>query len=224
MREIVLDTETTGLNPKDGHRVIELGCLELINHLPSGRTFHSYFNPEREVPFAATEIHGLTWDDLKGQPIFAHQVDLFLEFIANDRLVIHNAEFDLGFLNAELGRLNLTSIGIDRAVDTLKIARQKYPGAPASLDALCRKFSINNAMRDKHGALLDADLLAQVYVELIDARQPALGLSAVTAGDVKEIRSVKAHRQPRVYAPSQEELLHHRSLLKKLTKPIWLLE
>ena len=224
MREIVLDTETTGLNPNDGHRIIELGCLELINHLPSGRTFHSYFNPEREVPFAATEIHGLTWDDLKGQPIFAHQVDLFLEFIANDRLVIHNAEFDLGFLNAELGRLNLTSIGIDRAVDTLKIARQKYPGAPASLDALCRKFSINNTMRDKHGALLDADLLAQVYVELIDARQPALGLSAVAAGDVKEIRSVNAHRQPRVYAPSQEELLHHRALLKKLTKPIWLLE
>ena len=224
MREIVLDTETTGLNPNDGHRIIELGCLELINHLPSGRTFHSYFNPEREVPFAATEIHGLTWDDLKGQPIFAHQVDLFLEFIANDRLVIHNAEFDLGFLNAELGRLNLTSIGLDRAVDTLKIARQKYPGAPASLDALCRKFSINNAMRDKHGALLDADLLAQVYVELIDARQPALGLSAVAAGDVKEIRSVNAHRQPRVYAPSQEELLYHRSLLKKLTKPIWLLE
>ena len=224
MREIVLDTETTGLNPNDGHRIIELGCLELINHLPSGRTFHSYFNPEREVPFAATEIHGLTWDDLKGQPIFAHQVDLFLEFIANDRLVIHNAEFDLGFLNAELGRLNLTSIGLDRAVDTLKIARQKYPGAPASLDALCKKFSINNTMRDKHGALLDADLLAQVYVELIEARQPALGLSAVTVGDVKKIRSVNAHRQPRVYAPSQEELSHHRLLLKKLTKPIWLLE
>ena len=222
MREIVLDTETTGLNPDDGHRVIELGCIELINHLPSGRTFHSYFNPERDIPTEATAVHGLTAADLNGQPVFADLAARFLKFIANDRLIIHNAEFDLRFLNAELLRVGLDPIELDRSVDTVKIARQKFPGSPASLDALCRKFSINNSMRDKHGALLDADLLAQVYVELIEARQPALGfVPAATGSDVKS-SAQRTFRTPRSHAPSEHELSQHRLLLEKLVRPIWL--
>ncbi|HIC72271.1 MAG TPA: DNA polymerase III subunit epsilon, partial [Alphaproteobacteria bacterium] len=178
MREVVLDTETTGLKPEEGHRIIEIGCLELINHLPSGQKFHSYFNPDREIEAEATSIHGLTWKDLRGHPSFADQAASFLSFIAGDKLIIHNAEFDLGFINAELERVNLGLIASDRAVDTVILARRKFPGAPVSLDALCKRFSIDNSKRDKHGALLDAELLAQVYVELIGTRQATLGFVA----------------------------------------------
>ena len=146
VREVVLDTETTGLSPEEGHRIVEIGCLELINHLPTGRKFHSYLNPDRDIPVEATAIHGLAHKDLLSQPRFAEQVELFLLFIGDDQLVIHNASFDLSFLNAELDRLSLSPIEPHRAVDTLVLARQKFPGSPASLDALCKRFSINNSI------------------------------------------------------------------------------
>ena len=222
MREVVLDTETTGLKPEEGHRIIEIGCVELINHLPSGRQFHSYFNPEREVPSEATAIHGLTWKDLQDQPSFGDGAAEFLGFLGGDKLVIHNAEFDLRFINTELALVNLPIIAPDRAIDTVSLARRKFPGTPASLDALCKRFSIDNSMRDKHGALLDADLLAQVYVELIDARQPVLGLTA----DNRErgaslVIPPRTHRPPRAHSASEDEIKKHRMLVSKLHKPLW---
>ena len=223
VREVVLDTETTGLSPEEGHRIIEIGCLELINHLPSGRKFHSYLNPDRDIPAEATAIHGLARKDLLGQPSFADQVASFMSFIGDDKLIIHNASFDLGFLNAELDRLNLSLIEPDRAVDTLILARQKFPGAPASLDALCKRFSINNSMRERHGALLDADLLAQVYVELIGARQPTLGFATESHGHPDSGQAPpRVARVPREHAPSETEVARHNALLAKLRKPIWL--
>ena len=222
MREVVLDTETTGLKPEEGHRIIEIGCVELINHLPSGQQFHSYFNPEREVPSEATAIHGLTWKDLQDQPSFGDGAAEFLGFLGADKLVIHNAEFDLRFINTELALVNLPIIAPDRAIDTVSLARRKFPGTPASLDALCKRFSIDNSMRDKHGALLDADLLAQVYVELIDARQPVLGLTA----DNRErgtslVTPPRTHRSPRAHSASEDEIKKHRMLVSKLQKPLW---
>ncbi|PPR16303.1 MAG: DNA polymerase III subunit epsilon [Alphaproteobacteria bacterium MarineAlpha9_Bin7] len=222
MREVVLDTETTGLKPEEGHRIIEIGCVELINHLPSGQQFHSYFNPEREVPSEATAIHGLTWKDLQDQPSFGDGAAEFLGFLGGDKLVIHNAEFDLRFINTELALVNLPIIAPDRAIDTVSLARRKFPGTPASLDALCKRFSIDNSMRDKHGALLDADLLAQVYVELIDARQPVLGLTA----DNRErgtslVTPPRTHRSPRAHSASEDEIKKHRMLVSKLQKPLW---
>ena len=225
VREVVLDTETTGLSPEEGHRIVEIGCLELINHLPTGRKFHSYLNPDRDIPVEATAIHGLAHKDLLSQPRFAEQVELFLRFIGDDKLVIHNASFDLSFLNAELDRLSLSPIEPHRAVDTLVLARQKFPGSPASLDALCKRFSINNSMREKHGALLDADLLAQVYVELIGARQPTLGFateSPDSAGGGQIRRIPRVPRVPREHVPSEAEVTRHKALLAKLRKPIWL--
>ena len=222
MREVVLDTETTGLKPEEGHRIIEIGCVELINHLPSGRQFHSYFNPEREVPSEATAIHGLTWKDLQDQPSFGDGAAEFLGFLGGDKLVIHNAEFDLRFINTELALVNLPIIAPDRAIDTVSLARRKFPGAPASLDALCKRFSIDNSMRDKHGALLDADLLAQVYVELIDARQPVLGLTADNReGGTSLVTPPRTHRSPRAHSASEDEMRKHRMLVSKLQKPLW---
>ena len=222
MREVVLDTETTGLKPEEGHRIIEIGCVELINHLPSGRQFHSYFNPEREVPSEATAIHGLTRNDLQDQPSFSDGAAEFLGFLGSDKLVIHNAEFDLRFINKELALINLPIIAPDRAIDTVGLARRKFPGAPASLDALCKRFSIDNSMRDKHGALLDADLLAQVYVELIDARQPALGLTADNQNrGTSLVAPPRTHRAPRKHSASEDEIKKHRMLVSKLHKPLW---
>ena len=222
LREVVLDTETTGLKPEEGHRIIEIGCLELINHLPSGRKFHSYFNPDREIEAEATSIHGLTWKDLRGHPNFADQAASFLSFIAGDKLIIHNAEFDLGFINAELERVNLGLIASDRAVDTVILARRKFPGAPVSLDALCKRFSINNSKRDKHGALLDAELLAQVYVELIGTRQATLGFVAKSRDRGANARAPRVPRAPREHAASDEEVARHTLFLAKLSKPLWL--
>ena len=222
MREVVLDTETTGLSPEEGHRIVEIGCLELINHLPTGRKFHSYLNPDRDIPVEATAIHGLAHKDLLGQPRFADQVEPFLRFIGDDTLVIHNAGFDLNFLNAELDRLSLALIEPNRAVDTLLLARQKFPGSPASLDALCKRFSINNSMRARHGALLDADLLAQVYVELIGARQTTLGFAAESPGRPSGMQIPRVPRVPREHLPSDAEVTRHKALLAKLRKPIWL--
>jgi len=180
MREIVLDTETTGLDPEDGHRIVEIGAVELYNHVPTGRTFHQYINPQRPMPPEAQEVHGLDDAFLADKPVFGAIVDAFVGFVGDARLVIHNASFDMRFLNAELRRAGRSVFAADRALDTLAIARTRFPGAPASLDALCRRFGVDNSAREKHGALLDSELLAEVYLELIGGRQPDFGLSADT--------------------------------------------
>ena len=177
MREIVLDTETTGLEPEAGDRIVEIGGVELLNHVPSGRTYHQYVNPERDMPTEAFEVHGLSEEFLSDKPKFDEIAGDFLEFIGDAKLVIHNAAFDMKFLNAELRWAGLTTIANERAVDTLKISRRRFPGSPASLDALCRRFGIDNSARTLHGALLDSEILAEVYLELIGGRQPDFDLS-----------------------------------------------
>lgn len=179
MREIVLDTETTGFEPSEGHRIVEIGAVELFNHMPTGRTYHQYINPERLMPKEAFEVHGLGDDFLRDKPLFRQVGGAFLDFIADARLVIHNAAFDMKFLNAELGWAGLPLLPFDRALDTLLIARKKFPGSPASLDALCRRFGVDNSGREKHGALLDSEILAEVYLELVGGRQPDFGLATV---------------------------------------------
>jgi DNA polymerase-3 subunit epsilon len=225
MREIVLDTETTGLDPKT-QRLVEIACVELVNHLPTGRNFHKLIDPEMEVPAEAVAVHGLSNDKLKGAPVFAEIVGEFLEFIGDSKLVIHNAEFDIGFINAELARLGFPKLPIARALDTVQMARRKFPGAPASLDALCKRFGIDNAHRTLHGALLDADLLAQVYLELIGGRQTGLELAATGAATPETagaalVPAAQA-RPPRAHAPSDAEMAAHRAALAKLKNPVWL--
>ena len=186
MREIALDTETTGISPRDGHRIIEIGALELMHHLPTGRKLHLYINPEREIDDGAVAVHGITSDFLADKPVFADIVDEFLAFVGDDPMVIHNASFDMGFINAELKRLDRPVLPMAQSIDTLMMARKKFPGAQANLDALCRRFEIDNSHRDLHGALVDADLLAAVYIELLGGRQPGLSLesnSQSQAGD-----------------------------------------
>jgi DNA polymerase-3 subunit epsilon len=178
MRQIVLDTETTGLSPQGGDRLVEIGCLEIVNQVATGRTFHKYINPERDVPIEAFNVHGLSTERLAGEPKFAEIVEEFLDFIKGDPLIIHNASFDMGFINHELKLVGRPAIEAARAVDTLLIARKRFPGAQNSLDALCRRFGIDNSNRVKHGALLDAELLADVYLELMGGRQPGLVLDA----------------------------------------------
>jgi len=219
MREIVLDTETTGLDPGSGDRVVEIGCIELVNHIPSGEVWHNFFNPERDMPRAAFEVHGLSSEFLAAKPRFAELAEDFLGFIEGGRLIIHNAGFDIGFLNAELERLSLPVITMDRVVDTLALARRKHPGAPNSLDALCRRYRIDNAARTKHGALLDSELLAEVYVELIGRRQADLGLAAA-ARDIAPAeggeRSPAAARAPLPSRLTVEETEAHRAFVKTL--------
>ena len=180
-REIVLDTETTGIDPKDGHRIIEIGALEMDNHMPTGKQLHLYINPERDIDAGAVAIHGLTSEFLADKPVFADIVDEFLNFVGDSPMVIHNAPFDMGFVNAELARLARAPLPMTQAVDRLPRARKKFPGAQANLNALCRRFEIDNSHRDLHGALIDADLLAAVYVELLGGRQPGLSLEAASA-------------------------------------------
>ena len=177
MREVVLDTETTGFEPETGDRIVEIGAVELVNHVATGRTYHQYVNPERSMPPGAFEVHGLGDDFLREYPVFAAIGGAFLRFIGDAPLVIHNAAFDMKFLNAELGWMGLDPLPMARAVDTLAMARAKFPGAPASLDALCRRFGVDNAARTKHGALLDSEILAEVYLELVGGRQPGLVLA-----------------------------------------------
>ena len=184
MREIVLDTETTGFEPGEGDRIVEIGAVELFNHLPTGRTYHQYINPMRLMPTAAFEVHGLGDDFLRGFPVFKDIGQAFLDFIGEAQLVIHNAAFDMKFLNHELAAVGLPKIPFERATDTLLIARRKFPGSPASLDALCRRFGINNSMREKHGALLDSEILAEVYLELVGGRQPDFGLNTTAQTNV----------------------------------------
>ncbi len=190
-REIILDTETTGLDPATGDRIVEIGAVELINHLPTGNTFHVYINPERDMPREAEAVHGLSSAFLRDKPVFSAIAQEFLDFIGDAVLIIHNASFDMAFINAELGFLRRPSIPPERVVDTLHIARQKHPGAANSLDALCRRYGIDNSRRTKHGALLDSELLAEVYLELIGGRQTALILEASVAK--KAVAAVAAH-------------------------------
>jgi DNA polymerase-3 subunit epsilon len=179
VREIVLDTETTGVDAANGDRIVEIGCVELLNHIPTGRTWHVYLNPERTMPAGALQVHGLTDEFLKDKPLFAEVVGAFLAFVDGARLVAHNAQFDAAFLDAELGRLGRPSLDMDRVVDSLALARRKHPGAPNSLDALCARYGIDNSRRTKHGALLDAEILAEVYIELIGGKQADLGLGSI---------------------------------------------
>lgn len=232
MREIVLDTETTGIDPSAGHRIIEIGALEMFNQTPTGEQFHIYINPEREIDAGAVNIHGLTSEFLSDKPVFADVVAGFLEFIAESQLVIHNAPFDMGFINAELVRLGMAALPMDRAVDTLTMARRKFPGAQASLDALCRRFEIDNSHRDLHGALVDADLLATVYIELLGGRQRHLSLEPDTGQTATGAPAVESAtpaftlkgdpaKFDRPHAPSDDELAAHRALLERLEDPIW---
>jgi len=181
MREIVFDTETTGLDPMQGDRLVEIGCIELVNRFPTGKTFHSYFNPERDMPEQALKIHGLTGEFLNDKPLFAHKAEELMAFLGDAQLVAHNAMFDLGFVNAELERAGRAAVNRERIIDTLVLARRKHPGGANRLDDLCLRYSIDNSRRTKHGALLDAELLAEVYVELIGARQAQLILSQTAA-------------------------------------------
>jgi DNA polymerase-3 subunit epsilon len=237
MREIVLDTETTGINPRDGHRIIEIGALELMHHLPTGKSLHLYINPERDIDAGAQAVHGLTSEFLSDKPVFAAIADEFLTFIGDDPLVIHNASFDMGFINAELEKLQRPLLPMARSIDTLAMARKKFPGAQANLDALCRRFEVDNSHRDLHGALVDADLLAAVYIELLGGCQPGLSLTTADntipaasapvpdgqdAGPLivdiqnNEIRPVRPH------APSPAEQAAHDAFMDKLRDPIWL--
>ena len=228
MREIVLDTETTGLDPDSGDRVVEIGAVELINHVPSGAHFHQYINPERAMPAEAFAVHGLSDEFLADKPVFSAIAPAFLEFIGDAKLVIHNASFDMKFLNAELRWLDMPAIPMHRAVDTLEIARRKYPGAQNSLDALCRRFAIDNSAREKHGALLDSELLAEVYLELIGGRQPDLIAAEATAA-APERRKTQGDSEwrpaprPRPLAPrlTAQEARRHAEFVSGLDDPLW---
>lgn len=222
MREIVIDTETTGLDPKKGDRIIEIGCLELNNHISTGRTLHLYINPERPIPPDATQIHGITDAMLVDKPLFGEIAEEMIAFLADDTLVIHNASFDLGFLNMELGLVGLPALAAGRAVDTVALARRRFPGSPASLDALCKRFGIDNSARTKHGALLDAELLASVYVELIGGRQHGLGLTvdAATLGQAAALIE-RPFREARPHVASDAERAAHEAFLEKVENPVW---
>jgi DNA polymerase III subunit epsilon len=224
MREIVLDTETTGLDPLDGHRLVEVGCVELVNRIPSGQTFHRYFNPERSMPAEAFAVHGLGDEFLKDKFFFAEVADDLIAFLGDAPLVIHNAAFDIGFLNAELERAGRPLIARERMVDTLMIARRKHPGGSNRLDDLCARYAIDNSRRTKHGALLDAELLAEVYVELIGARQAQLVLSQAAAPEraFGEPIIVRERLVPLVIAITDEERAAHRAFIATLGEsPIW---
>ena len=223
MREIVLDTETTGFDPLQGHRVVEIGCLELLNHMATGREFHAYLNPERDMPIEAENVHGLSITFLSDKPLFAAIADEMLAFIGDAPIVAHNASFDMNFINAELKRMGRMGISNDRAIDTVTLARRKFPGAQASLDALCRRFQIDTSERGKHGALLDAKLLSKVYLELIGGREPGLALAATETVISQAVISERQVRPPRPHGPSAEELAAHETFVAALKNPIWLL-
>jgi len=225
MREIVFDTETTGLNPLGGDRMVEIGCIEIFNRVETGRHYHAYFFPERDMPFEAEMVHGLSNSFLSDKPLFADKAEELLAFLEDSPLVAHNASFDFGFLNHELERCGRPAVSISRMRDTLQLARTKHPGAKHSLDALCMRFGIDRSHRVKHGALLDAQLLAQVYVELTGGRQIGLGLVA-EAGTVAVSRSAgpvitREPRPARPHAPLAAELERHRAFIAKLVNPLW---
>jgi DNA polymerase III subunit epsilon len=224
MREIIFDTETTGLDPIQGDRMVEIGCIELVNRFPTGKTLHCYFNPERDMPEQALKIHGLTGEFLKDKPLFADKVEELIAFLGDAQLVAHNAMFDLGFLNAELERAGRAAVSRERMIDTLLIARRKHPGAANRLDDLCLRYAIDNSRRVKHGALLDAELLAEVYVELIGARQAQLILSQ-TAAPVRAAGAIIVVRErpaPLAGRLTDEERAAHRKFIAPLgDSAIW---
>ena len=225
MREIIFDTETTGLNPAGGDRLVEIGCVEMVNRVETGRHYHAYFNPERLMPSEAEAIHGLSSIFLSDKPRFADKAEELLDFIGECPLVAHNASFDFGFLNAELQMCGRTPVCTSRMVDTLVLARTRHPGAKHSLDALCTRFGVDRSMRVKHGALLDAQLLAQVYVELTGGRQIGLGLVAAgmeVASDAPgTIVTIREPRPARPHHAAVEELERHRAFIAKLVNPLW---
>jgi DNA polymerase III subunit epsilon len=231
MREIVFDTETTGLSPIVGDRMVEIGCVELYNRVETGRTFHAYFNPERAMPSGAEAVHGLSDSFLSDKPLFHQRVEELIDFLGDCPLVAHNAGFDFGFLNHELGLCARPLICLSRMIDTLTLARARHPGAKHSLDALCSRFGVDRSLRIKHGALIDAQLLAQCYVELTGGRQIGLSLSEiVVARDETIVEAPDAGggsglrasvRPPRPHAPSEEELVAHARFLSTITDPIW---
>jgi len=225
MREIIFDTETTGLDPLRGDRMVEIGCVEMINRIPTGNVFHAYFNPERDMPMEAERIHGLSIAFLSDKPLFAARAADLLEFIGDSPLVAHNAQFDFGFLNCELAACNQPAVSLERMIDTLGIARKRHPGAKHSLDALCVRYGIDRSHREKHGALLDAELLAQVYVELTGGRQIGLELAAQQADNVIQITRFLPQkgqfRAARPHSATVEELSRHKEFLTKLGVPHW---
>jgi DNA polymerase III subunit epsilon len=228
MREIIFDTETTGFDPLSGDRMVEIGCIEMVGRVMTGATFHCYFNPERDMPSAAEAVHGLSSKFLSDKPLFASQAGALLEFIGDSPLVAHNASFDFGFLNAELKRCGRFEVDMGRMVDTIAIARSKHPGAKLSLDALCTRYGIDRSHRTKHGALLDAELLAQLYIELTGGRQIGLGLGdsqdtglAATTEQVSLVRSDRPFREPRPHKPLAEELERHRSFVATIKDALW---
>ncbi|MDR3439611.1 DNA polymerase III subunit epsilon [Telmatospirillum sp.] len=226
MREIVLDTETTGLDPAAGHRLVEIGCVELVNHLATGEVYHVYINPERDMPEEAFNVHGLSAEFLSGHPKFADLADGFIAFIGDSPLVIHNADFDMKFLNWELKALGRPEIPRAQAIDTVAMARRRFPGSPANLDALCRRFEIDNTARSKHGALLDAELLAEVYLELIGGREPGLALATAAKTGVtnQAARRERQPRPPRPHSPSESELAAHEAFIAQIKDPLWRME
>lgn len=227
MREIVFDTETTGLDPKSGDRMVEIGCVEIVNLMPTGKTYHAYFNPERDMPSGAEAVHGLSAAFLSDKPLFRDKAAELLDFVGDSPLIAHNAGFDFGFLNAELALCELEAVCLTRMIDTVAIAKKRHPGAKLSLDALCSRYGIDRSHRVKHGALLDAELLAQVYVELKGGRQIGLELAADIVGKKQEevvaVRKGPAgpHRAPRPHAASDAELARHRKFVAGIENALW---
>jgi DNA polymerase-3 subunit epsilon len=221
MRHIVLDTETTGLDPAQGHRLVEIGCVEVIHYVPTGRVYHQYINPERDIPQGAFAVHGLSESFLKKHPPFREISADFLAFVGQDPLVIHNAKFDMRFLNAELSSHGLTPFPMERAIDTVSLARRKFPGGRASLDALCQRFGIDLSKREKHGALLDAELLADVYLELMGGRQPGFGMGTESSAKTQEglssgITAERPLRPARLFSPTEVEKDRHVPFIQNL--------
>lgn len=229
MREIIFDTETTGFDPLTGDRMVEIGCIEMIGRVMTGKTYHAYFNPERAMPAAAENVHGLSDKFLSDKPLFAQKADDLLAFLGDSPLVAHNASFDFGFLNNELQRCGREAIGLDRMVDTVALARVRHPGAKLSLDALCTRYGIDRSHRVKHGALLDAELLAHLYIELTGGRQIGLGLvddaaakAAASAASENTIKMPRNYREPRPHAANADELARHRDFIAKIKDALWL--
>lgn len=228
MREITLDTETTGLDPRKGDRIVEIGCIEMVDGMKTGETFHVYINPERDMPDGAFKVHGLSTEFLQDKPVFSDIAEAFLAFLSDSQLVIHNASFDLKFINAEFDRLGIPSIPKKRAVDTLEVARKKFPGSPVNLDALCKRFGIDLSSRVKHGALLDAELLALVYIELVGGKQKSMVLDAHSVLEQSKehpeqnaAASKKEVRKARIFALSDTEKQAHQAFVQQLKNPIW---
>ncbi len=228
MREIVFDTETTGLDPKTGDRMVEIGCVEMVNRVETGATYHAYYNPERDMPAGAEAVHGLSSAFLSDKPLFRDTAQELIDFIGDAPLVAHNAGFDFGFLNNELALVDREPVDLGRMVDTVAIARKKHPGAKNSLDALCSRYGVDRSHRVKHGALLDAELLAQVYVELMGGRQIGLELAAEAPAPAveqalpqSEVNTTRLARKPRPHAASAEEIARHQAFIKQIETPIW---